>query len=509
MEYVKIACLVVYITASLCLMLYGSHCYVMLFLFLRRQKSARIAINDRIDTFWEHAGSADLPIVTVQLPIYNEAEVVERLIESAGRIDYPSDKLEIQVIDDSSDETREIVDAAIAALSDKGIDAKTIRRVERNDFKAGALANAMKSAKGEFIAMFDADFVIPENFLKRTVALILDHDKTACVQGRWEHLNRNENWLTRAQSVGIDGHFAAEQGARSYHKFCMNFNGTAGLWRKNAILAGGGWQGDTLTEDLDLSYRVQMAGYRIEYDFDLKCPAEIPNNIASLKSQQKRWAKGSIETAIKLMPAIVKSKQLRFSRKVEAFIHLTHYTVALLMTILCLCTLPVLLWIPMLKNGWLLGVVWFVIVISAIAPCVMYTGSGIVLKRGFFALSHFPAMLSVGTGLCLNNALAVLEALAGRKSPFVRTPKSGSSARIAKNGRYNLDSNVLLALTEITLGVYCAVTFLIYLQSGKYVFGFFIAAYAFGLLTFGLTSIATQLRLLPQTINSGGVKVRH
>jgi len=475
-------------------MVYGLHCYLMLFLFLRRQKKARAKIREQIAAYTEGRAEADYPRVTIQLPLYNEAEVVVRLIESAAAVDYPVERFEIQVVDDSNDETCALVDREVERLRSAGVAISVHRRADRHDFKAGALAKALTAATGEFVAIFDSDFLVPAHFLKHTVALIDGQPEVACVQGRWGHLNVRENWLTRAQSVGINGHFAAEQGARSYNKLCMNFNGTAGIWRVAAIHEAGGWEGDTLTEDLDLSYRVQLHGYRIIYNFDLECPAEIPNNVIALKSQQRRWAKGSIETAIKLAPRILRSDRLSWFQKTEAMVHLTHYLVAPLMLILSVCTLPVLILAPALPVTGLVSVIWSLIIVSALAPCVMYTGSGLVLRQGLFSLGHFPAMLVMGTGLCLNNSLAVWEAIRGKRSAFVRTPKSGSDTRQSRAGRYRLPDKCLSAWVEMILGLYCLATFLYYLQSGKYIFGFFIGSYAAGLMTFGFVSIRQRMK---------------
>lgn len=491
--YISGLFLSVYIICSLLLMVYGLHCYLMLFLFLRRQKKARGHIRDQIATYNTGRDATHYPRVTIQLPVYNEAEVVVRLIDSAAAVDYPKDRFEIQVVDDSADETCDLVDQAVARLRGEGIAISVHRRADRHDFKAGALAKALEVATGEFVAIFDSDFIVPPQFLKHTLALIDGQPEIACVQGRWGHLNVAENWLTRAQSVGINGHFAAEQGARSYNRLCMNFNGTAGIWRIAAIHEAGGWEGDTLTEDLDLSYRVQLCGYRIVYNFDLECQAEIPNNVIALKSQQKRWAKGSIETAIKLAPTILRSKRLSWFQKSEAMVHLTHYLVAPLMLTLSICTLPVLVLAPALPVTRVVTVLWTLIIISALAPCVMYTGSGLILRRGMFSLGHFPAMLVVGTGLCLNNSLAVWEALRGQRSEFVRTPKSGSDTTQKRKGRYRLPSRCHSAFVEIGLGLYCLATFLFYLYSGKYIFGFFIGSYAVGLMTFGYVSIRQRM----------------
>ena len=471
------------------LMIYGLHLYVMLGLFYRRQKKCRREISEKIKNFYSSTANNELPFVTIQLPVYNEGEIVLRLIRSAAEVDYPKDKFEIQVVDDSSDDTVNIIDDIVEELKCKGIDIYAVRRSDRVHFKAGALANALKCAKGEYAAIFDADFLVAKDFLRRSIAQIHSNPKMACVQGRWGHVNRLENWLTRAQSIGIDGHFTAEQGARSYNNLCMNFNGTAGVWRISAIADAGGWSGDTLTEDLDLSYRVQLVGYKISYDFDLVCPAELPNNVVALKSQQKRWAKGSMETAIKLMPAIFKSKRLNILQKIEAFIHLTHYSVALLMVILSIFTLPILILTPKLELSFFLPILWTIIILSALAPCTLYTGSGAMQKRGIFSFYHFPAMLAVGTGLCINNAIAVMEALFGQKSAFIRTPKSGSSNTVSKKGKYKVSTKLLPAYLEIALGLYCAYTFTFYFFAAQYFFGVFIAAYSIGLLVFGIKTL--------------------
>ena len=347
-----------YIICSIGLMTYGFHCYIMTGIFLKRHKKFRQRNNAIISQFNMDRQPELYPLVTVQLPIYNEAEVVKRLLDSAADLDYPRNRLEIQVLDDSTDETSYIIDNTISQIRSKGINMVAVRRSDRKDFKAGALAYGMTKTKADFLCIFDSDFIIPKNFLKRSIALICDRPNVACVQGRWGHNNRDENWITKAQSVGIDGHFSAEQGARGYSDLCLNFNGTAGIWRRNAIVDAGGWSGDTLTEDLDLSYRAQLAGYRLEYDIDLECPAEIPNNITALKSQQKRWAKGSIETAKKLLPIIVKSNRLSFLQKAEAFLHLTHYFVAILMTSLFVLTLPMLIWTPIPRVGLILAIIW-------------------------------------------------------------------------------------------------------------------------------------------------------
>ena len=489
LSFIHFTLIIIYILCSVSLMVYGAHCYAMIFLFLKKNKRSRARIREKIEAFNKDKRPIDYPFVTIQLPIYNEMDVVRRLLRSAAKVDYPRNRFEIQVLDDSTDETREILDKTIAEIQAEGIEIYAVRRDNRRDFKAGALANGLLRCKGEYVSIFDSDFIVPLNFLKRSIALIHGNAEIACVQGRWGHTNREENWITRAQSIGIDGHFTAEQGARGYSNLCLNFNGTAGTWNVRAIEAAGGWQGDTLTEDLDLSYRAQLAGYKITYDFDLECPAEIPNNVVALKSQQKRWAKGSIETAVKLIPSIVRCKTFSPFQKIEACLHLTHYFVAVLMTILFSLTLPMLLWTPIPQMGLLLHCLWVLIIFSAMAPCVMYTTSGWILRHGLFSFSNFPSMLVVGTGLCINNALAVLEGLCGQKSEFIRTPKSGSTSTSKRNSRYKVKTHLSLGVIELIAGIYCLFSLFVYFDSSKYIFGFFIAAYAVGLLSFGFLTL--------------------
>jgi cellulose synthase/poly-beta-1,6-N-acetylglucosamine synthase-like glycosyltransferase len=460
---------------------------------MTKQKKARQNINEIIEE--STLSDEELPFITFQLPVYNEAEVIERLMISAAEVDYPKDKFEIQVVDDSTDETVFIIDRFIDSLKKKyDVDVYAVRRKERIGYKAGALENAMKVCKGEFIAIFDSDFIIPKNYLRRTVPQILKSENNACIQGRWGHLNKEENWLTRAQSVGLDGHFAAEQGARSYGNMCMNFNGTAGIWRKKAINDAGGWEHDTLTEDLDLSYRVQMAGYKIVYDFDLVCYAELPNNIHALKSQQKRWAKGSMETAIKLMGDIFKSK-LSFIQKIEAFFHLTHYSVAFFMLMISLLTLPVILYAPEFRSS-ISNYVFILMFLGAFAPGVMYAGSGYVIGHTKFSIKNFPSVLVMGSGLCLNNLIAVLEAIRGKKSEFVRTPKSGSTENKKKSGRYKANLGLLQGCGELLLGIYGFITLIFYIQTNNIIFSFFIFLYTLGLLFFGTSTITSYIRSL-------------
>jgi cellulose synthase/poly-beta-1,6-N-acetylglucosamine synthase-like glycosyltransferase len=384
--------------------------------------------------------------------VNNEPDVIERLLTSAASIDYPKSCFEIQILDDSDDETIAEIDRVVKDLQTDGYSLSVLRRSDRSDYKAGALAVGTTKAQGEYLAIFDADFIIPPNFLKRTIALLDPHSDVACVQSRWAHTNRRQNILTRGISLGIDGHFAIEQGARCYNGLFMNFNGTAGIWRKGAIIAGGGWSGQTLTEDLDLSYRVQLAGYRMRYDLDLESPAEIPSTILAFKTQQHRWAKGSIETAIKLLPRIMKDKNVSIIHKAESILHMTHYMVSLFMLLHALVTLPFLSFVPIRDFGPFFYPLWGFIILSSCAPFIMYLASGITVGRPFKSILYFPLLLIIGAGVCINNFIAVMEAFIGKRSEFVRTPKSGSTDSAKRKSRYFGTSGITLGILELILG---------------------------------------------------------
>ena len=265
---------VVYVIAGIGLVIYGFSCYYSIYLFLKNSRTTRLSDRKKILQFYREHSMDELPQVTTQLPVFNEANCVERLLEAVCAIDYPKDKHEIQVLDDSTDECYEVAKKKVAELAAKGYDIKLIHRTNRSEFKAGALKEAMEVAKGEFLAIFDADFVPEKDFLLKTIPYLVMDEQIGLVQGRWGHLNRTESGLTLAQSIGIDGHFVVEQSARSWGKLFMNFNGTAGVWRKQAIYGGGGWEGDTLTEDMDLSYRSQLAGWKMKFVFDVIVPLQ-------------------------------------------------------------------------------------------------------------------------------------------------------------------------------------------------------------------------------------------
>ena len=308
--------------------MYGLHRYAIVFLYYRHRKNA-----PRPAGQWQ-----ELPIVTVQLPMFNERNVATRIIEKACLIDYPKDRLQIQVLDDSTDDTVQIAQAAVEAARAKGFDIEYVHREDRSGYKAGALCNAMATLKGEFITIFDADFIPDPQILRRSIPFFTD-PKVCVVQTRWDHINRNESILTRSQAIFLDGHFAIEHVARNRSDRFMSFNGTAGTWRRAAIDDAGGWHHDTLTEDLDLSYRAQLRGWRFVFLPDLTAPAELPPEIVSFKQQQHRWTKGQVQTAVKLLPALLRAP-LPWWVKVESLFHLTCTVVYIPAVILSLVLFP-------------------------------------------------------------------------------------------------------------------------------------------------------------------------
>ncbi len=477
--------LCVYALSACGLLIYGLNCYVMVYLFLRHRDSATQRLKEVADQFGHLADSPVAPGVTTQIAIYNELNVAERVIRAVCAMEYPEGLHEIQVLDDSTDETKNLVDKVVAELKAEGHDISILRRARRVGFKAGALSNGFFQAKGDLMAVFDADFVPPEDFLLRTVPFFIADPKLGLVQARWGHLNYSQSLLTQAQSIGIDGHFMVEQSARNFSGLFMNFNGTAGIWRKEAISDGGGWQWDTLTEDMDLSYRVQLAGWHTQYLSDLVVPAEIPADVNAFKSQQFRWAKGSIQTAIKLLPIMIKSPASTF-QKVEAFFHMTHYLVHPLMLTLALFALPVLLFSRMNIGGFVFGLVAFGLICSMLAPSLLY----VVSQKAAYPnwkqrLSRLPMLIMVGVGIALSNSRAVLEALLGMESDFVRTPKSGDEEK--KHYAVKLP---WVGGFEVVLGIYCSLSLLVYLFAGKYLVGPFLGIYAAGFLYIGTLTLS-------------------
>ena len=365
---------------------------------------------------------ADLPLITVQLPLFNEMYVVERLVKSVTEIDYPRDRLEIQVLDDSTDETVSIARATVENYARAGFDIQYLNRDDRTGFKAGALEHGMKTAKGELIAIFDADFVPKPDFLRKLVHYFTDQT-VGCAQMRWAHINGSYNLLTRLQTIMLDGHFVIEQTTRNRSGNFFNFNGTAGIWRRQAILLSGGWQHDTLTEDTDLSFRAQLMGWRFVYLLDEEAPAEIPVEINAFKAQQRRWAKGVLQVWFKLYRRIWYAP-LPIRVKVEMFFRLTGNISYPLMIVASFLQFPLLV-VRYNQGLHQLMMLDLPLLFFSTISVVLFYGSAIWYldkKRGR-RLWHLPLVMGLGIGLAFSNARAVIEALAGVKSDFVRTPK--------------------------------------------------------------------------------------
>ncbi|NET38665.1 MAG: glycosyltransferase [Cyanothece sp. SIO1E1] len=390
----------------------------------------------------------EVPKVTVQLPIYNERYVVTRLIDAVAALDWPQSHLHIQILDDSTDDTTRAIAATLARYQAQGIQIEHLHRSQRVGFKAGALQQGLATCESEFIAIFDADFIPPANFLRQTIPCFLD-DSVGCVQARWGHVNPNTSPLTNAQALGIDGHFVVEQQARHTLGACLNFNGTAGIWRRQCLDRSGGWQGDTLTEDLDLSYRAQLNHWRIVYQPDVIVPAELPVQIDAFKRQQFRWAKGSMQTALKLLGPLWRSSH-PWQRKLFGTFHLTNYVVHPLML------LNLLLILPMTVSKSAVLILAPGLVISALGPPLMYWMA--MPQQGmswFTRLRRLAVLMALGTGLSVNNSRAVMEAIAGIRSDFKRTPKfaiiDGSTPWCASD--YALPSHLTVWL-ELLLALY-------------------------------------------------------
>ena len=480
-----------YLAASAGLLFYGLNCYVLLILFSKKSKETRarqLLTEERWEQEHPPGDFSNLPKITTQLPLYNEFNVAERAIRAIAAFDYPTHLHQIQVLDDSDDETCALVDSVAEELLEKGIWIDVVRRKKRHGYKAGALSDAMPTAHGEFIAIFDSDFVPEPDFLRNLIPHFSDQ-KTGLVQARWAHLNRKASLLTRAQSVGIDGHFAIEQTARSANHLFLNFNGTAGIWRRTTIEDAGGWTADTLTEDLDLSYRAQLKGWHLEYVPHVTAPAELPETYSAFKSQQFRWAKGSIQTAQKLLPEIFRSDRPLFA-KLQSVFHLCHYFAHPLMLVLALLALPALHYLGgELHRIWLI-VFAIPLIASTLGPTVLYT----ISQRHLYPTDWksrvllLPALVLVGFGICISNTRAVLEAFLGIKSGFIRTPKRGS--KVTKS--YNPVANII-PLLEIAAATYCAFTLFAYIRSGNFGIAPFLFLYIAGFALVGFSSLREQL----------------
>ena len=452
------------------LLLFAAHAYVVILRFFkgshRRSQS-------------QEGPLLDYPNVLVQLPIYNEQSSVVPLLDAIRLADYPHSHLHIQILDDSDDGTTKVIENYLKNQTSEFRFAH-IRRSSRREFKAGALKFGMELNDSPFIVIFDADFRPDRTYIRKAVERIIAQPQVGLIQGRWTYTNETSSLWTRFQGIGMDGHFAIEQPARAWNDFFMNFNGTAGIFRRSAILDAGNWQGDTLTEDLDLSYRAQLAGWKFDYAFDLPCASEIPETVFAFKSQQFRWAKGSVQTLLKIYPRILGSK-VSMGRKIEAGFHLAHYLIH-----------------PMLLLNFIIGSLFLLnpevlehqpveyfflpILFASLGPSLLYQVSQNELgKKVPGGILFYPLMISLGCAMAMNNTRAIFQAICRIKSPFVRTPKKGN---LSKEYRPVTNYYFLLELLLACLGIYA----LSNTNSDLWLLIPFISMYTVGFLTLGLTS---------------------
>ena len=433
------ALVVLYLAVLLLLCTYGLHRAHLVYLCFQHRKQLRTPPQ------LEHLPNDRLPSVTVQLPLYNEATVTGRLLDAAARLDYPVDRFEIQVLDDSTDETQLIAKEKVSELQRRGLNAAYIRRAERTGFKAGALDYGLRSARGELIAVFDADFIPQPDFL-RAVAGHFTDPRVGMVQTRWGHLNRDRSLLTSVQALMLDGHHLVENRARCAAGLMFNFSGTGGIWRSRAIDEAGGWQHDTLTEDLDLSYRAQLAGWRFIYRPDVVTPSELPEEMSALRAQQFRWAKGTVQTARKLLRRILSAPMTR-AQRLEACFHLLPHFAYPLMLLLSLLLLPALLLMPATNFTTML--------LIDLPLCIGATGSLVAFyveaeraqgNTGWRAVARLPVLIALGAGMSPHLTRAVLSGLSAMAGEFVRTPKRGS-----RKGRYRQHTELPWAETALAV----------------------------------------------------------
>jgi cellulose synthase/poly-beta-1,6-N-acetylglucosamine synthase-like glycosyltransferase len=454
--------MLIYSIDILILFLFGMHSYLMVYLYRRNSRYCDTNSAEYPPIDLKRVAPSTLPMVTVQLPIYNEFYVVDRLIENTTRIKWPKSRLEIQVLDDSTDETAEKAAGLVEIYRKQGFQIRHIHRKDRTGHKAGALKAGLEIAKGDYVAIFDADFVPSEEFLIRSVPYFSDPD-IGMVQTRWGHINDEYSILTKAQSFGIDGHFMIEQVARNANSLWMNFNGTGGIWKKSCIYESGNWQSDTLTEDFDLSYRAELAGWKFRYFKDIVNPSELPATISAFKSQQFRWCKGSIQTAVKLIPRILKS-DFNWKIKAEAITHLLNYSVHPLMIVNILLTLPLLMmehWTFFNLYETSLVVLFAAaafLAIGTFGPTLFYMYSQRELYSDWKArIVWMPILMMIGTGIAVSNSRAWLEAILGVQSTFKRTPKyriESKKDRLMERMKYQVPLDPV-AFFEFLMGLYC------------------------------------------------------
>jgi len=475
------ALLMPYFFVLILLATYGIHRYTLVYLYYKNKKNRTTEPAQKF---------SELPRVTVQLPIFNEQFVVDRLLQSVCRLDYPREKLEIQVLDDSTDETVAVARGLVGHYSAQGYPITYHHRTNRAGFKAGALHEGMKTATGEYIAIFDADFVPPPDFLQRTIHHFTG-ENIGMVQTRWTHINRNYSFLTEVEAILLDGHFVLEHSGRARSNVFFNFNGTAGVWRRAAIEAAGGWQHDTLTEDTDLSYRAQLKGWKFIYLQDVECPAELPVEMTAFKTQQARWAKGLIQTGKKILPRVLNSDQ-PFRVKLESWYHLTANLSYPLMVVLSVLLLPAM--VIRFYQGWFqmlyIDVPLFLASTFSISSFYLVSQRELFPKTWPRALLYLPFLMALGIGLTVTNTIAVIEALVGKQTAFARTPKyrleSKKDRLRAAKYRKRLG---WVPWVEMLIGSYFAITVVYALQNENYFTVPFLLLFVVGYWYTGLMSL--------------------
>jgi cellulose synthase/poly-beta-1,6-N-acetylglucosamine synthase-like glycosyltransferase len=443
--------LVPYFFVMVWLAFYGMHRYQLVWLYFRHRDKAAVEPPSLF---------AELPRVLIQLPIFNEQYVVDRLLEACCSLDYPKDRLEIQLLDDSTDETQEVAAAIVARYAAAGEPIRYVHRTNRHGYKAGALDHGLTLSDAEFIAIFDADFVPPREWLMQVIHHFAEPE-IGMVQTRWTHLNRNYSFLTEVEAILLDGHFILEHGGRSRAGVFFNFNGTAGMWRRAAIEQAGGWQHDTLTEDTDLSYRAQLKGWRFKYLEHVECPAELPIEMTAFKTQQARWAKGLIQTSKKILPRVLRAP-VPFRTKLETVYHLTANLSYPLMVVLSALLMPAM--IIRFYQGWfqmlLIDVPLMMLSTFSISSFYLVSQKVLFPRTWWRKLPYLPFLMALGIGLTVTNTRAVMEALFGIQTSFKRTPKyrvekRGEKSQAATKYRKRLG---LVPWIELLIGSYFALT---------------------------------------------------
>src|SRR2546430_11134571 len=473
--------LIPYFAVLILLASYGIHRYTLVYLYYRNKKNQTTEPAQRF---------SELPRVTVQLPIFNEQFVIDRLLQAVCQLDYPHEKLEIQLLDDSTDETAAVARGLVEHYSSQGYPITYHHRTNRAGYKAGALHEGMKSATGEYIAIFDADFVPPPDFLQRTIHHFTG-ENIGMVQTRWTHINRHYSFLTEVEAILLDGHFVLEHSGRARSNVFFNFNGTAGVWRRVAIEAAGGWQHDTLTEDTDLSYRAQLKGWKFIYLQDVECPAELPVEMTAFKTQQARWAKGLIQTGKKILPRVLKSDAPRHT-KIEAWYHLTANLSYPLMIILSVLLLPAM--IIRFYQGWFQML--YIDLPLFMASTFSISSFYLVSQRELFprswprALVYLPFLMALGIGLTITNTKAVIEALIGKKSAFARTPKYRVESKKEKVGAKKYRKRLgWVPWLELLIGTYFVLAVFYAIDNEYYFTAPFLLLFVIGYWYTGLMSL--------------------